>query len=286
MEGAGARFGFRFRGPHALHLGESLRSKEPAEPAPVASQPVSGTLLAIGVDGARGGWLAAVCFGDADGKVAGRRTEVKLCRSFTDLIELRGEAQVPVAVDIPMGLMEGVDFRPCDEQARELLGARRVTVFAPPSRPLLTAATYAEARGRIGELRKTNPEAKGLSAQAFAIAPKIKEVDDWLQGRAGAQGWLFECHPELSFRAMAEGRVLDGKNTAHGQVDRLRLATSEFPDALDAVSKTSFAAKDVRLADVLDAYAALDSALHVAARDYEELGGEPDELGLVMRMVY
>jgi predicted RNase H-like nuclease len=242
-------------------------------------------LLAIGADGAHGGWLAAACVGTSPDEVADRMTEVRLCQSFTDLIELRGDAQVPVAVDIPMGLLETVDFRPCDERAREMLGARCVTVFAPPSRPLLAAATYAEARGRIDELRKTYPEAKGLSAQAFAIAPKINEVDDWLRAQLGAQEWLFECHPELSFRAMAEGRVLDGKNTAHGQVERIRLVTSEFPDALDVIGATSFSAKDVQLADVLDAYAALDSALHVAAGDYEELGGDADNLGLVMRMI-
>jgi predicted RNase H-like nuclease len=89
-----------------------------------------------------------------------------------------------------MGLLETVDFRTCDERARELLGARRVMLFAPPSQPLLAAATNAEARGRIDELRKTNPEAKGLSAQAFALAPTIKEVDDWLQARPERRcGW-------------------------------------------------------------------------------------------------
>lgn len=66
-----------------------------------------------------------------------------------------------------MGLLETVALRPCDRQARGLLGARRSTVFAPPSRPLLAAGSYAATRESIAELRKKNPEAKGLSAQAF-----------------------------------------------------------------------------------------------------------------------
>jgi len=40
------------------------------------------------------------------------------------------------------------------------------------------------------------------------------------------------------------------------------------------------------MADALDALVCLDSALRVAAEDYEELGGETDSTGLIMRMVF
>jgi hypothetical protein len=39
------------------------------------------------------------------------------------------------------------------------------------------------------------------------------------------------------------------------------------------------------IVDVLDAYASLESALRVADGRYEEVGGEVDGVGLVMRMV-
>ena len=108
-----------------------------------------------------------------------------------------------------------------------------------------------------------------------------------LRAHPRAQAWLFECHPELSFRAIADGRVLEDKKTTHGQGDRLRLIHQEFPGALDAIAETPLGPKeDVNLTDVLDAYAAASSALHVAADDYEELGGETDALGLIMRMVF
>jgi hypothetical protein len=83
---------------------------------------------------------------------------------------------------------------------------------------------------------------------------------------------------------MAEGQVLDDKKTAHAELDRMRLVLDAFPDGVDVISKLRLAAKDAQLADVLGAYAALYSALYVAAGGHEELGGEVDGEGLVMRM--
>lgn len=243
-------------------------------------------LLAIGVDGARGGWVAVGCYGSADDpKPHQRRTIVKLCRNFAELLELRDGTDAVVAIDIPMGLLATVDFRPCDREAREILGERRSTVFAPPARPLLDAMTYAEARGLVEQLRQSQPQAKSLSTQAFALAPKIKELDGWLRSHPHGEQWLYEAHPELSFRAMAGG-VLPDKKTAHGQVMRTRLAVESFPDALDTIASTPLPSRDAQLADVLDAYAALDSALHVLADDHEQLGGERDDAGLVMRIIF
>jgi predicted RNase H-like nuclease len=248
--------------------------------------PAVDELLGVGADGAHGGWVAVSCYGRLGAPPDVRRTDVVLCRAFTDVVELRRDSSAPMAVDIPMGLLETVELRPCDAGAQELLGKRRSTVFAPPSRPLLKAASYSDARGLVEELRKTEPTAKSLSAQAFGIAPKMKQVDDWLRQHPAAQDWLYECHPELSFRAMADGRVLDDKKTVHGQVDRLRLVLREFPDALDVVAATRLSSRDAQLTDILDAYAALDSALHVAAEEHEEIGGETDDAGLIMRMVF
>lgn len=114
----------------------------------------------------------------------------------------------------------------------------------------------------------------------------MKDVDHWLRGNPDAQEWPWECHPELSFRAMNEGAVLAAEAAAHGQLDRLRLVKREFPDVLDAVQRIRLSASKADLADVLDAYAALDLALHVATDDYEQLGGEKDDAGLVLRMVF
>lgn len=242
-------------------------------------------LLAIGVDGARGGWIAAACFGESPAEGTTRRTKVSLCATFEAVAALRGGHDVPVAVDVPMGLLDVMGARPCDVQARAILRGRASTVFNPPSRPLLAFASYSEVRACVAQLRQTNPAAKGLSAQAFAIAPKIKEADDFLSSHPGAQEWLYECHPELCFRTL-DGRTLDDKKTPHGQADRLRLVEREFADALDVIAQTRLRSRDAQLVDVLDAYAALASALRVAASDHEKIGGELDSAGLMMRMVF
>jgi predicted RNase H-like nuclease len=239
-------------------------------------------LLAIGADGARGGWLAAMAYGSDDDVQA---VELTLCPTFADLVALRTD-EVPVAVDIPMGLPEHVTSRACDQQARKLLGARSVTLFTPPSRALLDLATFDDVRAHVAELRKTEPEARGLTIQAFGIAPKMREVDQFLTATPDAQSWLYECHPELSFRALAEGKVLPDKRSITGHAQRLRLLTARFPGVLDALAGSSHGAKAADTTDALDALVALDTALHVRAGDYEELGGELDDSGLVMRMVF
>jgi predicted RNase H-like nuclease len=245
-----------------------------------------GRVVAIGADGARGGWIAAVCFAPhVDSRPSERRTEVALCRTFDAVAQLRRGSGAVVAVDVPIGLLEAVDLRPCDREARELLGPRRSTVFAPPSRPLLQAATYADARQVVANARVTQPAAKGLSAQAFGLTPKIREVDGWVRQCPEAQTWLYECHPELSFRALAGGRVLDAKTTPQGRAQRRELVVDKFPDARDVIGRTKLRAGDADVIDILDAYAALASALRVARGDHQVLGGEPDASGLAMRIV-
>jgi predicted RNase H-like nuclease len=240
-------------------------------------------LLGIGADGARGGWLAALAYGTADG--SGERVELRLVPTFADLVALR-DGGVPVAVDVPMGVLDVVDLRECDRRARELLKHRAGTVFAAPSRALLQAVTYADARQLIEQAKVHDPAVKGLSAQAFGIAPKMREADEYLQAHPDAQAWLFECHPELSFRSLAEGKVLGDKKSVGGHAERLWLLTERFPGVLDALVGFGHGSRQADMTDALDALVALDTALHVSAGDYEELGGETDATGLIMRMVF
>jgi predicted RNase H-like nuclease len=239
-------------------------------------------LVAVGADGAHGGWLTACLFED---EVGARSTTLTLHDNFADLVAVRAGSDAVMAVDVPMGLLDQVSPRPCDKQARSLLGARASTVFAPPSRPLLAAVTYDDARAIVAELKATDPAAAGISAQAFGIVPKVREVDEWLRAHPGAQAWLYECHPELSFYAMA-GAPLADKRSAHGQVARLQHVAAESPDAPQVIAASGFRARDADLTDALDAYAALSSALHVRDGDFEQLGDDtPDSAGLLMRIV-
>jgi predicted RNase H-like nuclease len=208
-----------------------------------------------------------------------------VCETIDELAVRRGHDAV-VGVDVPMGLLDAVDLRPCDRHARTLLRRRRSTIFQPPSRPVLGAETYPAARALVAQLRATHPEARSLSAQAFGLVPKVSEVDSWLLEHPDAQDWLYEAHPELSFRAMHGRPLEESKHARAGRRARLGLICAAFPDARQVIGTTPIPTGQARLHDTLDAYAVLWSALRIARGDHTVLGGERDSRGLIMRIVF
>jgi predicted RNase H-like nuclease len=251
----------------------------------------SSRLVAMGVDGARGGWVAACLYASSfhNEDSPGWQTRLQLFPTIEHLPTFRIAAggEAAVAIDVPIGLLPSVDYRPCDIEARELLGQRRNSVFAPPARYMLTVADDYDAICRlVDKERETNPAAKGLSPYAAGITPKVKEVDDWVRAHRESEEWLFECHPELGFQALAEGGLPRPKASAAGLIERLRLVRAVFNDAEDQLGAAEWPAKQVSLSDLLDAYAVLASGVQCARGHQEELGnGERDGEGLVMRIV-
>ena len=228
-------------------------------------------VVAIGADGCRGGWVAAACH-QGPGV---RWTSLRVAAGVEELAFLQEQsgASPPVAIDVPIGLPESVELRRCDREARRLLGPRWPSVFVPPGRDLLEASTPAEARDRVEARRRRDPEAKGISAQALGILPKIRQVDRFIRSCAGAPDWLVEAHPEVSFRAWA-GRDLPTKRSAAGELERLAVVRGAFADVEQVVRGQAWRRSEVGLIDVLDAYAALWTALRFRAGRHRVLGGE------------
>jgi predicted RNase H-like nuclease len=249
-------------------------------------------LLAIGADGARGGWLAVACQAPSlDAPPTQRRTEIRLLATIDELAAWRATAPaapsaLPVGVDMPIGLPDWGGQRRCEPHARRLLQHRASTIFPAPPRALITAATYPEARARVADRRRTHPGTRSISAQAFALAPKIRELDAHLTRDPPARDWLYEVHPELSFRALAGGQPQPPKQRVEGGEARVRLLREPFPDLLKVISDTPIPPRLAKPDDILDAYACLWSALRIARGEAVQLGGEPDTLGLPMRIVY
>lgn len=229
-------------------------------------------LLAMGADGARGGWAVACLYDDG--------TRLMLLGDIGEIAELRAASAAPVAIDVPIGLLDSVGFRPCDLAARALLGRRASTVFAPPARYQLAAAgDYAAIRALVAAERRTNPAAKGLSAQSAGIARKIREVDTFVRAHPDSERWLFESHPELTFLALNGGEVASKRSPA-GAEQRQRLIASVFPDATQPRPR-GLADQD----DWLDAYALLATATAIARGEHAELGdGSRDAEGILMRI--
>lgn len=249
---------------------------------------MQGELIAIGADGARGGWIAACLYRAGSNPETGKSTRLELCRDIEELARLRATADdsAAMAIDVPIGLPDTVKPRVCDEQARARLGKRWTTVFAPPARYMLSAAgDYGRIRELVGLERERDPSAKGLSAQAAGLTPKIAEVDAFVRARRDSEIWLWECHPELSFRALNGGVPCGTKHHAAGVVERMRLLRTEFPDFEQRLADSSWSSKEVTLTDMLDAYAALFTAARCLQSQHEELGdGERDAADLPMRM--
>ena len=152
---------------------------------------------------------------------------------------------------------------------------------------MLTAAgDYSRIRALVEEERTRNSAAKGLSAQGAGITKKVAEVDEWVRANRHSEQWLYECHPELSFWALnARAPLAHDKQRAAGVVERLRLLRHEFADIEDRLASAPWGRKQATLSDMLDAYAALTTALACAREEPELLGdGERDREDLPMRM--
>jgi predicted RNase H-like nuclease len=205
-----------------------------------------------GVDGCRGGWAVAVA--DADTIL-----DVQVVARFADVLALGCDA---FAVDMPIGLLDRGP-RACDVEARRLLGPRRASVFPAPTRPMLAAASYADALAIAG-----------LSKQAFNLLPKIREVDAAMSPRL--QDTVVEVHPELCFSRLIGAPCRWPKRTADGRAERLAVVQPRID------RPPSGAAWD----DVLDACALVETARRLVVGDVQRLGdGSRDARGLRCEIV-
>ena len=197
----------------------------------------------MGVDGYRGGWVAAV---RADGALHWRTGPV----GAIDAV-LTG-ARI-AAIDIPIGLTDH-GWRQCDTEAKARLGRAGSRVFMTPPRAVVELGLAAP-NAQVQEVSR-RLTGQGVSRQALGLAARILDVDRLLPDPR-----IIEVHPELSFLEMT-GRVLDSKKTATGVTQRIEALTMWDPDVTAALASRP---ADVPADDALDALAALWSASRWAA---------------------
>jgi len=198
--------------------------------------------LAVGVDAARGGWLA-VCLVD------GAFHDAILVRRFGEVIERWGDAGA-IGVDVPIGL-PATGMRAADRLARKILAHGRSSVFPVPPRPVLEARTYERACRVSRRLC-----GKAVSKQTYALRTRIFEVEQCLAGPPR----IVEVHPEVSFTALRWGPPADPKKTWNGLTQRRQLLARAGIVLEDVLHRAAKAAPD----DVVDAAAAAWTALRVA----------------------
>ena len=180
-----------------------------------------------GVDGCRGGWVVAVV--DSGGLAS-----LDVVPTLAEVIAR--EDLAVIAVDIPIGLPSSDGTRQCDVEARQALRPFGSRVFPAPVRESLThlddyAAACAASRAVCGN---------AMSRQAWNILGKIAEAD-----AIALDPRVYECHPEVSFAALAGAPVAQRKKTREGREIRLSLLREWLPgigdpgfgdDGLDALA--------------------------------------------------
>jgi threonine dehydratase len=247
----------------------------------------TGNVVALGLDGCRSGWIAAIAYDSAEEPA---RTALERFDEIDHVLawrESQGSKSV-VAVDVPIGLPDHVGARPCDSEARARLGQRWMCVFEPPDRGLF-GRDFKAARAIVWARRADHPESTFhlLTQQGIQIMDKIEEVDRLLRADPSREDWLVEVHPEVSFRELAQEELPRKKRSA-GKKRRVALLRKCFPDLDERLAAVTWSRKEVAYDDLLDAYVSLWSALRFARgpEHYVELGGgKRDSCGLRMRMI-
>ena len=233
----------------------------------------------IGIDGCKDGWFCVFLNDDND-------WSYQVVPGAGVLGEVVGRATI-VLIDIPIGLLDkGPDERLCDRAARKLLGAGRASsVFPSPARQSLDAGNYQQALAINRE-----STGRGLSQQAWAIVPKIREIDELLTSHPNLQGVLRECHPELCFWALnSQSSMQYNKKKEEGKHERLAVLEKIFPQCHELYQQASseFLRKQVAHDDIIDAMACAVTAKYGYGK-YTTVPGNPvrDVTGLPMEMVF
>jgi threonine dehydratase len=232
-----------------------------------------------GIDGCKGGWIV-VSHPIGDRGAA----QIGVFKTFSEVC-----AHLPrrtlIGIDMPIGLPNAVEAggRAPDRAARAIVGPRRSSVFAVPSR----AAVYAFAGGYrevCAVARQTSSPPWSPSKQAFWIFPRIQDIDLALQADKELAGRVFEIHPEVSFRMMKDAplevpKKVKGRCHADGMNLRKDLLKAQG-FSCDLVDQA--APRGAGLDDLLDACAVAWSAARISRREAMVFPDPPgfDDMGL------
>jgi predicted RNase H-like nuclease len=173
-----------------------------------------------GIDATRFGWV-----------ITGIRGETDVIFFHQKLHDLFHEILPTsrILIDMPIGLADKkvarFAQRPCDAEARKLLGKKHSSIFNPPCIEALSEKSYTDAS-------RVNYEVLGkkLSKQSWNIAPKIRELNTFLHLNPEWRGRILESHPELAFQFLNDNKpLLHSKKTQEGINERIHILEKHYP---------------------------------------------------------
>ena len=227
-----------------------------------------------GVDGCRGGWIASWC------ETERGIVECRMRARFDDVMQAHPDAAV-IAMDMPIGLVAAGE-RACDAAARRVLGRRACTIFSTPVLAAVQAETYA-----LANKLHRHATGKGLTYQAYALAPKIRQVRT--AALASPRSRIRECHPELAFAAMQGGAPVAVSKTTHaGLFARRKLLERALGEAFDDAEQQAAGLRGFATDDPYDALALAWTAGRILRGEAGVLAGEPslDGAALPLEICY
>lgn len=197
--------------------------------------------LCVGVDGCKGGWIAAV--------IEQGQLRIEKYFHITDLV-----AKYPrfdnMLIDMVIGLpstLEQYENRP-DSTARRLITPRTSTIFAVPSRQAVYEYTE-EKQVKANKMAL----GKGLAKQTIAIIPKMREVDMFLSENSKYKNVLKESHPEVCFARLNGCVIMTKKSGIVGFMERILILSKFLPDLSAEQIRSSAKALHCNADDIVDA---------------------------------
>jgi predicted RNase H-like nuclease len=193
--------------------------------------------------------------------------------SLADVLDYRPSFEV-VALHAPVGAPDdAAEWRAADVAARERLGRRRATVVRAPSRAVLDAKSFEEAR-------QIDPSLDIVRWRSLAKASEaIREVGSW------RQRVVWEVHPELALMQMNDDQPVPyGRRTQHGRKVRRDLLIDKLPGAERALDERPPGVREDKL---IDALADLWTSRRIKARAITRMTDPPvwDDEGVRMDIV-
>ena len=240
---------------------------------PIPEKSITQDGLYIGVDGCRGGWIAAVL--DHGDMRLERYDELPL------LIE-KYPAFDALLIDMAIGLRNNTKQTRPDDEARKELGLKASSVFPIPSRD----AVYADGED-AQKHENIRTLGKSLAKQSIAIIPKIRELDTFLNDHPEYKNKILESHPEVDFARLNGAVLMSRKKEEPGPSHRIAVL-SEFLDIKDLYGMYDKAKKlECKQDDLIDAICLAVTGALYAHGQYETIPAEPelDEKGLLMQLI-
>jgi predicted RNase H-like nuclease len=219
--------------------------------------------LIIGIDGCKSGWFS----------VWENQDETIHSSIFSNLKELKNffknENQFIIGIDVPVVLSEVIP-RQADQLARKLLSKKASSIFTAPTPEMLDQPDYEKASSVSKRLF-----GKSMSLQSWYLFPKIKDVQTMIHDE---DVQIYEIHPELSFRAMNNEKViLESKKSPDGFAIRNSLLTMHFKNLNFEEIRNQYARKVVMNNDILDGLAVLWSAKRIQSNQASFLPQAPEK---------